>query len=346
MKKTAVFILSLFLIGTLFTGCVEQKEATVKIIDQAGREVEVGKVERIVSLWPEATRVLFALGVQNKLIGLDTDSKRDPILLRAFPEEINTTPDVGSSVRGTLSLEKLAELKPDVVFVRTEDIELANKLQESFGIPVVCVRVTPPPEHEFSLEIISLIGKVVGKEERAQELKSYLEKKMNAVTSVTSQITDSEKPKVYETRADSVLIAHAWAGSPTKYAGGINVVHENMPDVKPPWVTVSMEHVLQWNPDIIILHAFGKSNPEDLLNDSNWQAVKAVKEKKVYKLLIGWVGWYPEAFVIDVMAYAKALHPDKFSYDVEKEANDIFRFVYGVNGLYTELKEDFNLSEV
>ncbi|MDI3502786.1 MAG: iron complex transport system substrate-binding protein, partial [Archaeoglobi archaeon] len=103
---------------------------------------------------------------------------------------------------------------------------------------------------------------------------------------------------------------------------------------------------LKWNPDVIILHAFGSANPEDLMNDPKWQPVKAVKEGKVYKLLIGWVGWYPECFVINIMAYAKVLHPDKFDYDVEKEANEILKFFYGVDGLYTKLKEDFNLSEV
>ncbi len=346
MRKILPVLILLIVTSTLL-GCVQQEEAKIKIVDQAGREVEVpAKVERIVSLWPEATRTLFALGVEDKIVGLDSDSKKCPILTGAFPEKIDAISDIGSSIRGTLSLEKLAELKPDVVFVRTEDVELANKIQETFGIPVVCVRVSPPPEHEFSFEIISIIGKVVGKEERAEELKSYLERKMEIVTSVTSQIPNSEKPKVYETRADSVLIAHAWAGSPIKYAGGINIVHEAMPDAKSPWVTVSVEDVLRWNPDVIILHAFGKWNPEDILNDPNWQAVKAVKENRVYKLLMGWTGWYPEGFVINIIAYAKVLHPEKFSYDVEEEANEIFKFVYGVDGLYTKLKEDYNLSEV
>ncbi|WP_048056278.1 hypothetical protein [Methanocaldococcus fervens] len=64
-------------------------------------------------------------------------------------------------------------------------------------------------------------------------------------------------------------------------------------------------------------------------------------------MLIGWVGYYPEGFVIDVIAYAKALHPDKFAnIDVEKEGNEIFKFVYGVDGIYSKIKKDYNISDV
>ncbi|RLF63363.1 MAG: hypothetical protein DRN30_06675, partial [Thermoplasmata archaeon] len=133
MKKIIPLILILII---LLAGCVEQKEAKLKIVDQAGREVEIpAKVERIVSLWPEATRVLFALGVEDKVVGLDSYSKTCPILTRAFPEIKNIT-DVGSPLRGTLSVEKLAQLKPDIIFMRTDDPELADKLQESLGVPV------------------------------------------------------------------------------------------------------------------------------------------------------------------------------------------------------------------
>ena len=80
-----------------------------------------------------------------------------PILTRAFPEKIDAIPDVGSAVRGTLSLEKLAELKPDIVFVRTEDRELADKIQQTLGIPVVCVRMDKFSPPQTSFDIITIL---------------------------------------------------------------------------------------------------------------------------------------------------------------------------------------------
>ncbi len=53
-----------------------------------------------------------------------------PILTRAFPEIKNIT-DVGTPIRDTLNIEKIAMLKPDVIFMRTDDAVLADKLQET-----------------------------------------------------------------------------------------------------------------------------------------------------------------------------------------------------------------------
>jgi len=339
MKKIILFLLILII---LLAGCVEQKEAKLKIVDQAGREVEIpAKVERIVSLWPEATRVLFALGVEDKIVGLDSYSKTCPILTRAFPEIKNIT-DVGSPLRGTLSVEKLAQLKPDIIFMRTDDPELADKLQESLGVPVVCVRMHPPPERKVSFDMITIIGKCVGKEKRAEEIKNYLERKLSEITSVTSKILDSERPKVYQAFAFDLLKTIGYFDV-IELAGGKNIAESGS---KEAWYTVSFEDLLRWNPDIIILHGFGRFMPEDVLNDPNWQQIKAVKEGKVYRLTLGWAGWDPAGFVINVMQNAKVFHPDKFNFSVEKEANEIFKFVYGVDGLYTKLKNDYKLSDI
>lgn len=345
MKRTIPLLILLFVTFTIF-GCVQHKEAQhneakIKIVDQAGRVVEVGKVERIVSLWPEATRVLFALGVENKIVGLDSDSKKDPILTIAFPDKLKEIPDVGSAVRGTLSLEKLAKLKPDLVFVRTEDRELADKIQQTLGIPVVCVRMDKFNPPQTSFDIITIIGKCVGKEERARKIRSYLEHWVNYVKSVTSRIPYAERPKVYAASPYDLNSVIALATS-VEIAGGrtLSVYCKS-------WAChVSFEQIASWNPDVILLHAYGKFTSEDLKKDPDWQKIKAVEEGKIYRILFGYVGKDPGLFVVNVLTEAKILHPDKFNYNVEKVANEIFKTLYGVNGLYTKLKEDFKLSEI
>ncbi|WP_202320069.1 ABC transporter substrate-binding protein [Archaeoglobus neptunius] len=334
-------VLILLIIASTVLGCAQHREAKIKIVDQSGREVEIGKVERIVSLWPEATRVLFALGVEDKIVGLDSDSKKCPILTRAFPDRLKEIPDVGSAVRGTLSLEKLAELKPDIVFVRTEDRELADKIQQTLGIPVVCVRMDKFNPPQTSFDIITVIGKSVGKEERARKIREYLERKIEEVKSVTSKIPSAERPKVYLASPYNLNSVIALA-TDVEIAGG-----KSLSVYCKSWAcSVSFEQIASWNPDVILLHAYGKFMPDDLKKDSNWQKIKAVKENRIYRILFGYTGKDPGLFVINVLTEAKILYPDKFNYDVEKEGNEIFKMLYGVDGLYTKIKEDFKLSSV
>jgi iron complex transport system substrate-binding protein len=317
------------------------EEIGITVVDQLGRTVHIKKVERIVSLWPEATRVLFALGVGDRVVGLDTHSRTCPILTRAFPWIKNIT-DVGSITTG-FDIEKIAQLKPDIIFVRPDDPKFVEDLQTKLGVPVVAVRFNPPGrEREWSFDIITIIGRAVGRESRAKELRDFLERKLYEITNVTSKIPESRKPKVYQAWAHDLLTTMAWPNE-IIYAGGVNVAYN--PRSPTPWVKVSLEQIAAWDPDIIILHGFGKWNPEDLYRDPSWQQIKAVKEHRVYKLTLGWAGWDPASIVIQVLQCAKIFHPDIFrELDVEVEANKIFKLVYGVDNLYTRLKIDYGLS--
>jgi len=342
MKK---LILILLILPILVIGCSKgkesEKETKIRIIDQMEREVEVPpRVERVVSLWPEATRVLLALGVEDKIVGLDSYSKTCPILTRVFPR-IKDITDVGSSIGGTISVEKIAQLKPDIIFMWAYDPELADKLQKSLGVPVVCVRMHPSKKM-ISFDMLTIIGKCVGKESKAEEIKNYLEQKLFKITSVTSKIPDSKRPKVYPVDPRDLLKVLA-RSEYVNLAGG-----KNLADVgrKGMGYTVSLEDLLHWNPDVITLSGFAKLKPEDILKNSRWQKIKAVREGKVYKLMLGWVGYGPAMSVINVMSAAKVFYPDRFDFDLEKEANEIFKFVYGIDNLYTELKNTYRLSDV
>ncbi len=305
-----------------------EKERNFKFIDQAGREVKIkGKIDKVISLWPEATRVLFALGANEKIVGLDSDSKKCPILERVFPK-IKGIAEVGSTSKGTMSIERIVELRPDIIFIRTDDSEIANRIYEASGIPVVCVRIHPPPRNRVSFDIVNIIAKIIGEEKRGLETRHYLEHRLSDITSVTTKILEHERPSVYQAFAFDLLKTIGYFDV-LDLAGGKNVARGS----KEAWYTVSLEDLVHWNPQIIILHGFGKYRPEDVYKNPDWQQIRAVREKRVYRLTLGWVGWDPGGFVINVMANAKAFHPDKFGFDVEKEGNKIFFRLYGVNDL-------------
>jgi iron complex transport system substrate-binding protein len=225
--------------------------------------------------------------------------------------------------------------------MRTDDRDLAESIQTKLNVPVICVRFNPPGKRDWSYDIITVISTAVERRERANQLRAYLEGKFSEITKITLAISDSEKPKVYQAFAYDLLKTLAWS-SEIIYEGGVNVAYAPQ---QPIWYSVSLDQVIAWNPDIIILHGFGKWKPEDLYNDPNWQPIKAVKERRVYKLTLGWTEWDLAGTVIQTMQCAKVFHPDKFKdLNVEAEANEVFRFVYGADGLYLRLKRDYGLS--
>jgi len=341
-KLLALLLVIVILVTGICSGCSSQDDIETTIVDQAGREVYVpAEAARVVSLWPEATRVLYMLDVADRIVGLDDSSITCPILTRAFPE-IENISNVGSATKGTVSTEKLARLKPDIIFARTDDTEFADRIQESLGVPVVCVRMHPPPGREISFDMITIIGKCVGEKERSKEVQEYLEQQLLDITSVASKIADTERPCVYQAFAYDLLRTISYFDV-IELAAGESVAKTT---IEQAWYTVSLEDVLRWNPDVIILHGFGNFMPEEVFNDTQWQHIKAVHNGDVYRLTLGWAGWDPGGFVINVMQNAKVFHPNKFNFSVEKEANEIFKKVYGVDGLYSKLAQDCNLSNI
>ncbi|WP_456329316.1 ABC transporter substrate-binding protein [Archaeoglobus sp.] len=333
-----------------FSGCITPVEegSKIKVTDAVGREVEIpAKVERIVSLSPDATRILIALGEGKKVVGVESYAKRCPVLRHVYPE-IEDIPDVGNPWQGTLSLEKLAELNPDVVFVYGTLTEVADKIQSEFGIPTICTYRTVKDLDDF-LATVKLVGKVVGKEEDAEKIADYISARFSELEEKASFV--QEKPKVLvlgpTATKENLRVMVGETPFTLKYAGGINVASEIPRSYgSAPMASVSFEQVALWNPDVIIIHAMSTLTPGDLITDSQWKDITAVKDKRVYKVFVGYVGYDPALLVTQAMHMVKALHPDLFDWDFEEEANEVFEVIYGVSGIYTRLQEDFGLSEV
>lgn len=320
-----------------------QRREFIEIVDQAGRRVKIPvRVERVVSLWPEATRVVIALGVGDKLVGVSLWDTKDPIMTKLYPR-LKDIPAVGTTIQP--NVEEIMKLKPDVILADALRANVADDLQEKTGIPVFCVRINPPAlRGKFSLELFELIGKVLGREERGKYLRSFLEGKLEDIKSVISRIPSEKRLKAYVAFAFDPLITYGLK-DPLESAGLINVAY----NPKMVWYRVSMEQVIAWNPDIVILHflhrRLGNYTVSDIMKDPSWQQVKAIKEGRVYVVIVGYAGWYPEMIVINTMQLAKIAYPDKFpNLDIIKEGDEIFYTLYGVRGFFRMLVEKWGLS--
>lgn len=316
---------------------------TQRIVDQAGREVEVRlTINRVVSLWPEATRIIYSLHAQNRLVGVDNMMGDDPVVSKAYPQ-IKEIPGLGSVSKRTVSFEQLAALNPDLVFTSTDFPDFADKIEEELGIPTLCVRYHAPnatTELEGMIEAVEMLGRVLGKEEEAEELSTFIGAEFSKVTNLTSNIPDSEKPRVYVAFAYDLLKTSGYLET-MDFAGGINVAQ----GTEKPWYSVSLEQLIKWNPEIIVVHGLSKASPQDVMAKEGWQAIKAVKKGRIYKVYLGYVGLDPASTIVQTMQMAKLFHPEQFQeLDLREEANLVYKRFYG-SKIYDDLAEEMGLSE-
>jgi len=322
------------------------KEKRLTLVDQADRTVTVNMpVERVVAPSVANMRIIIQCGGVDKLVGVSAyiDKYADKMVCVAAYPKLKELPFVG--YKGQENYELMVSLKPDVIFTSST---YADETQETTGIPVVSIS-TPSYYEAGSFEAYRLVGKIIGTGERVEELTSYTNEKFDEVTEVTSQIPESEKPRVYFCHAHRAkdITRAVVKYDPLDMAGGINVAEELWQGSGSTVVDVSKEQVIKWNPDIILLHGFGKTHTafsiESVLADPDLQTVNAVKNRNINYTKGWYIGWDPATGVAETFYMAKLFHPEKFKdLDVEKEGNEILKRFYGADGLYTWILERGN----
>ncbi|MDQ1313728.1 MAG: transporter substrate-binding protein [Euryarchaeota archaeon] len=316
---------------------ISGNETELTLLDMAGRAVTVpGSIDRVVSAAGlDSTRALVYLGDKDKIVGMGMNSSSWSLINYAAPE-LAEVPVVGSD---QLNLEMIAILEPDVILAGTRSN--LDEIQEKTHIPTV--GVLSGIDSCLAFDMLRTIGWTMRSEDRAEELISYADKKIFEVANITSQIPEDEKPRVYSCSGLHEGITTALSYKLViEAAGGIDVAPELANSSK---TKVSKENIIDWNPDIIILH---NGNPEEIkavMSDPVLQSVNALKNGRIYPVMIGLGGKGILAeSVTQVLYLTKIFHPDKFeSLDVEEEGNEILKTFYGIDGLYTELENEFQL---
>ena len=335
--------LSVLTIG--FAGSKKSIEKRKKIIitDLAGRQVMVRvPVKRIIlqsSGSGGAFYTLFALGgkdVVKKIVGLDPGLKmyRHWIWQKfsdAVPE-LNDIPDIGDIYKGNFNIEKVIALRPDVVivppFAYKRGRDLFGKIEEA-DIPVVVIDYHSETLNTH-LATIRLLGTLLGKERKAQELSNFYKAQVEKVYKRLKTIK-KPKPKVYvecgmkgPAEYFNTYGNYMW-GALIEKCGGINIAKGKIEK----WGPINPEYLLSENPDVIIItgsywpKASGSmklgyfANQEDSRNllraftkRPGWDALKAVKQGRVYSIHHGLSRDIWDFVPIQFMA--KCFYPEEF----------------------------------
>lgn len=298
----------------------------VTVKDMAGREVTLEKQpERIVSGYYISSSACIALGLTDKMVGIEDKSAKRPIYKLAAPALIDL-PNVGSAK--AFDLEACIATEPDLVILPMKQKDTAQTLQE-MGIATLLVL---PESHEQLIEMFTLIGTATNTVKQAEKLISYYNTKLSAVTELTRDIPDDEKPVVYLGSTGDILRTaprEMYQASLITTAGG-----KNAGDVLEgsSWTDIDNETFLTMNPDIIVIPTdnFAVSSPdytaEDVMNNPTFSDVTAVKNSAVYQMPVGYEAWdspVPSG-ILGTLWMLKTLHPEL--YPAEQFAADVNEF--------------------
>ncbi|RII34367.1 transporter [Clostridium chromiireducens] len=335
-----ILILSMFIGGCSKTKNTEDKSSTEEttrvVTDMAGRKVTLPKeINRVCSNGAAQNQLMLFLGAESKIVTTLPALKSNEWVTKIFPK-ISNLPEPFS--KEGINVEELLKAKPDVVTLWSGTEEIQKKLDE-VGIPYVILFYSTNEEFKKG---ITLMGEILGEKESkiAKEFTEYYESNINKITSKTDKLTNEQKKRVYYV-TDNPLSTEGKESIVTSWiniAGGANVAAEG--GVEKISATVSMEEVIKWDPEIIIVRDY--KNKDAILNDDKWKDITAVKEKQVYVNPKGVNVWSARSAdgALQPLWAAKIFHPELFEdINIENEVKNFYKTYYKYEINDEELKD-------
>ncbi|AKB45574.1 iron ABC transporter substrate-binding protein [Methanosarcina vacuolata] len=351
-----ILLLPLLLPIVMLSGCVEntnqqavptsstelQNSSTVQITDMMGRQLTVpAEISSVIGTSSPSAILVYMLA-PDKLAGWNSKQNfTQPFM----DENYSNLPVIGNWLGSkTGNYETIIDMHPDIVIESTatngETNEAIERRQENLGsIPVVAINdsilfVTQ------SDPTIEYVGKLLNCEAQAKKLIELRSSILNEINSTVKDIPENEKVRVYYAEGPEGLMTDPSGSQHSQVidiCGGINVADCPLTPVSG-MTQVSIEQVMNWNPQIIIT-----SNPQfyaSVYSDTLWKSVDAVQNKRIYlapqnpfcwidrpqgpHLILG-TAWtakmlYPDLFAdMDLSELTRKFYSEFFHYDLKDE---------------------------
>jgi len=273
------------------------------ITDQADRTITIEKLpEKIVSLAPGNTEIIYALGLEDRLVGVTEYCD--------YPQAAKQKPQIGGF--STVDIEKVVEIEPDLILATNIHRDEVVPQLERLGLTVL---VLDPWTLDDVLEAINLVGRITGKVEAASRLTTEMENRIKSITDKTTTLPESQRPKVLyivwhdplmtvssETRIHELIVK----------AGGINIAS----DLEGGYPTISLEAVIMANPQVIIAgsgHGSGQDVPVQFaLTDPRLAEVAARQNGRVHEIDSNLTSRPGPRIVDGLEKLAEFVHPELF----------------------------------
>jgi len=246
----------------------------VTITDDIGRKVTIKTMpQRIVSMAPSNTEMLFALGLGDRIIGVTDYCDYPPEATQKPKVSGYTTPDV----------EKLVSIQPDLIIADAIHEKTVLPALEKLGFTVIIHSAT---SIDVILNEITRLGQVCGKENKAAELVGSMSTRLKAIQAKTGSLSDSQRLRgVYiiwfnpiwtmggKTYCDDMIYA----------AGGLNIFSSDFEKSR----QVSIESVVTRDPEVIVISGMAQSIGTiytSVKTEMRLKSVKAIINDRVYKM--------------------------------------------------------------
>ncbi len=319
--------------------------AEVTITDHADRTVTVPtdpKKVAILDIYPLPSLLTVYLNSADSIVAMEPvslNAAKAGILSQLYPDILNVNTDIMNG--DDVNMEALAALQPDVVFYNAAKKDEAQQLEDA-GLTAVGISAT-----KFNYDAIktyqewmSLLDQIypdyAGK--RGTQAGDYASQVYNDVQDKVKDVTDKQKVLFLYQYDDTAMVTSSskffgqwWCDA----VGAANVAQDVPADNMNAKIT--MEQVYEWNPDVIIITNFTKTTPDDLYNNAigsdDWSSVKAVQDKRVYKMPLGVYRTYTPGIdtPLTLEWLAQAVYPDLFSdVDVASDVRDYYNKLFGV----------------
>ena len=301
IRKLSLFLLAFSFALAACAPKAPQAAGTLKFTDDLGREIRLkGPAQRVVSLAPSNTEILFAIGAGGQTVGRDEFSD--------YPQEARSLPSVGGSM-GQYSTEAIVALKPDLVLAAEINTPELVKQLEDLGLNVYYLK--NPTTLEGMYVNLEVVGTLTGRDVTAlvDSLKARVKAVDDKILPLSSRpsvfyeidATDPAKPYTYGPGSFGNLLIER--------AGGFNIGSR----LTDPYPQISLEQIVVANPSFILLgDSMWGMTAEAVGARPGWETIAAVQSKQIFPIDDNLISRPGPRLVDGLEQMAKIFHPDVF----------------------------------
>lgn len=313
-------------------------DGNVTITDMAGRTVTFPANPVVWNSSPTAEGWLCAI-IPDQIVGWASGFNEEQ--LSYWPESVQDLETLGGNFGNSqANVEGILAYSPDVIIntydcsegARQSTVASADAMSEQYDIPVVVIS----RDIADTAEVAGLVGLWFGQAQRGAEVQAYLQTVLDKIDETVAAVPEDAIPTYYyaegtdglSTESSDSIHSEVYIYLGLKAAVGDDVQLSNMGGME----AVSLEQVLQWDPEYIFVWNPGAY--QSIIADDAWSDITAIKNGNVYlnpTLPQNWVDRSPNSLrILGCLYYAAICYPDYCTYDYEEEIANFFEYMYGV----------------
>lgn len=333
---------------------VQTDTGKITVTDMAIRTVDVKKdPQRIIGVGAGALRMIAYLQAADQVVGVDDrEQKKYNTSGFGMPSGIDKPYNLANPGLATLPYiggktgdpELIAAQNPDVVFYTFTTGKDAQTLQEKSGCPVVALTTGDLGKNkDVFYQSLRLMAKILGKEQRAESITSYIDGTIKDLNDRTKDIPADKRPRVY-VGGIAYNGAHGFLSTDPAYSPLLMVNGNNVAATVSSGgqMMIDKEKLLDWKPDFIFVDEASYSLVKEDLRDPVYQSLPAVKNGRVYAVMpYNWYANNYDTVLADAYYIGKILYPEQFAdVDPAQKADEIYTMLDG-KPVYGDMKTLF-----